>query len=233
MLPGEILRIVDPDRQTLLSDNRIGEIWVSSDSVGLGYLNRPAETEQAFQAMLPEDPGVKFLRTGDLGFLHRGQLYVTGRLKDLIIVRGMNRYPQDIELTVEQSDERLRTGAVAAFSVEMFEREQLIVVCEVERVGPTNWSHVIDNVRRSVSAAHDLSPDAVVLIRAGSLPKTSSGKIQRHACRQGYLEGTLMSICQWYAWEPAGPGGNRLLNRPHHPSLAGTGGRCTRGRGAA
>ena len=142
-----------------------------------------------------------YLRTGDLGFLHKGELFVTGRLKDLIIVRGVNRYPQDIELTVEQSSSRLQPGAVGAVSVDMHGRERLIIVSEVERKRHKDWSDVFRSIRRNVTAEHELPPDGVVLVRFGSIPKTSSGKIQRHACRTGFLERTLSVVAQWFAWD--------------------------------
>ncbi len=198
------LAIVDPKTNSACPPDVIGEIWVSSGSIGEGYYGKPDETEQTFGARLRTSTGLsprRFMRTGDLGFFHQGQLFITGRLKDLIIVRGVNRYPQDIEQTVEHSDTRLRTGAAAAFAIDMHGREQLVVVCEVERVAENNWDEVIGAVRRTVTATHQLPPDGVILIRAGSIPKTSSGKIQRHVCRAGFLDGSLMVIAKWLAWE--------------------------------
>ena len=142
----------------------------------------------------PQGP---FLRTGDLGFLQDGELFVTGRLKDLIIVHGVNYYPQDIERTVQQSHPRLRPDCGAAFTVDGDGREQLVVVQEVERHKQSDFRGVFDAIRRAVAGEHELSPDAIVLIKAGSVPKTSSGKIQRHACRDGYLAGTLDVVGQW------------------------------------
>ncbi len=198
------LAIVDPKTSFACPPDVIGEVWVSSGSVGQGYYGKPEASERTFGAHLRTSTGVsprRFLRTGDLGFFHQGQLFITGRLKDLIIVRGVNRYPQDIEQTVEHSDTRLRTGAAAAFAIDMHGRDQLIVVCEVERVAENNWDEVIGAVRRTVTATHQLPPDGVILIRAGSIPKTSSGKIQRHVCRAGFLDGSLMVIAKWLAWE--------------------------------
>lgn len=210
-LPSEEVLIVDPDRRVPLPEDRIGEIWVSSGSVGLGYLNRQKHTRETFQARLSgrENRGM-FLRTGDLGFFENGELFIAGRLKDLIIVRGVNRYPQDIEMTVEQADDRLRPGAAAAFAVEMSGQEKLIVVSEVERVSRDNWSDVIARIRRSVVEAHELNLDGVVLVRAGSIPKTSSGKIQRHACRQGFIDGSLLVVATDIAASPCVPGDTTL-----------------------
>jgi acyl-CoA synthetase (AMP-forming)/AMP-acid ligase II len=202
-LPGERILIVDPDSRRALPPGRVGEIWVASKSVGLGYLNKPRETKATFRARLADDKSTPFLRTGDLGFFHQDQLFITGRLKDLIIVRGINRHPQDIEMTVEQSDERLRVGATAAFAVEQNGREQLIIVSEVERVRQENWEEVLKAIRRNVVATHELAPDGIVLIRAGSMPKTSSGKIQRHACRIGFSTNSLMAVASWFARDGA------------------------------
>ncbi|MDP6446295.1 MAG: fatty acyl-AMP ligase, partial [Pirellulaceae bacterium] len=116
---------------------------------------------------------------------------MTGRCKDLIIVRGVNRYPQDIELTVEQTSSRLQAGAVGAFAVELEGRERLVIVAEVERARRKDWSDVIRSIRRAIVAEHELPPESIVLVRFGSIPKTSSGKLQRYACRQAFLDGTL------------------------------------------
>jgi len=195
------VRIVDPVNYRHLPDDRVGEIWVDSPSVAMGYWNNPGATQDTFQAKLADSTSGTYLRTGDLGFLHDGELFVTGRLKDLIIVRGMNRYPQDIELTVERSSNRLQAGAVGAFAVDMKGRERLIIVSEVERKRHKDWSDVIQTIRRNVTAEHELPPDGVILVRFGSIPKTSSGKIQRHACRDDFLEGALAVVAQWFAWD--------------------------------
>ncbi len=201
VLPQQQVRIVDPVNYRHLPDDRVGEIWVDSPSVAMGYWNNPGATQDTFQAKLADSTSGTYLRTGDLGFLHDGELFVTGRLKDLIIVRGMNRYPQDIELTVERSSNRLQAGAVGAFAVDMKGRERLIIVSEVERKRHKDWSDVIQTIRRNVTAEHELPPDGVILVRFGSIPKTSSGKIQRHACRDDFLEGALAVVAQWFAWD--------------------------------
>ncbi len=201
VLPEGDFRIVDPVTNRQVPEDRVGEIWVDSPSVATGYWNKPGVTQETFQAKLADKTSGTYLRTGDLGFLYQGELFVTGRLKDLIIVRGVNRYPQDIELTVEQCSNRLQAGAVGAFAVDMHGRERLIIVSEVERKRRKDWSDVIQAIRRSVTAEHELPPDAVVLVRFGSVPKTSSGKIQRYACRTCFLEGTLPIVAEWYIWE--------------------------------
>ena len=201
ILPGEDILIVDPDTRTKLPHDRVGEIWISSGSVGKGYWNKPEITTDVFHATLADSENTtQYLRSGDLGFLHRNELFVTGRLKDMIIVRGVNRYPQDIEMTVERADQRLRNGAAAAFAVEADNQERLVIVSEVERGTGDNWNDVMDAIRRDVTMEHEIPPEAIALVRSGSIPKTSSGKIQRHACRQGFEDGSLLtvaSVCTW------------------------------------
>lgn len=215
--------IVDPDSQTLCPPDHIGEIWVAGPSVAQGYWNRPAETAETFQAYLLTGEG-PFLRTGDLGFLHAGELFITGRRKDVIIIRGSNHYPQDIELTVERSHPALRPNCGAAFSVDIDGEERLVVVQEVERRSQPSRSHdperrrvtvepdlqpaqpqkldldqVISGIRQTVAEHHGVQPYAVLLLRVGSIPKTSSGKIQRRACRAAYLEQSLVVISAWHS----------------------------------
>ncbi|MBV9789125.1 MAG: AMP-dependent synthetase, partial [Chloroflexi bacterium] len=147
-----------------------------------------------------------FLRTGDLGFVADGELFVTGRIKDMLIVNGRNYYPQDIELTVERCHAGLRPGGAAAFAVDVAGSEQLVVVAEVERdfrpdrpatgdaqaePGVARGEHLTKTIRKAISDEHELRAYEIVLLTPGSLPKTSSGKVQRHACRAGFLEGTL------------------------------------------
>jgi 8-amino-7-oxononanoate synthase/acyl carrier protein len=202
VLPEEEVLIVEPETCVPLPEHQVGEIWIRSPSVGLGYWRKDDATRETFRAQLADSAEGKFyLRTGDLGFLGNGELFVTGRLKDLIIVRGVNRYPQDIERTVEQSDNRLQAGAVGAFAVDTGNHERLIIVAETERRRQKDWSDVIDKVRRSVTAEHELPPDGVVLVRFGSIPKTSSGKIQRGACRDAFVNGDLQIVAHWFSWD--------------------------------
>jgi 8-amino-7-oxononanoate synthase len=199
VLPDGEVFIVDPENCEPLPEHQVGEIWVKSPSIGPGYWSKPEATAEAFHAKLAEGAG-DFLRTGDLGFMDKGELFVTGRLKDLIIVRGVNRYPQDIESTVERTDSRLQAGACAAFSVDLNGRECLIVMSEVERTRHKDWSDTLNAIRRDVTREHELPPDGILLVRFGSMPKTSSGKIQRHACRQAFLDNSLPVVAQWVAW---------------------------------
>jgi acyl-CoA synthetase (AMP-forming)/AMP-acid ligase II/acyl carrier protein len=191
------VRIVDPQSGEPCPPEVIGEIWVAGPSVAKGYFGRSEETARTFGAVLAGEPGT-FLRTGDLGFLRHGELFVTGRLKDLIIIRGLNHYPQDIERTVEDSHPALRPAAGAAFSVEAEGEEQLVVVHEVERSQRNaGLEDVVAAIRRAVTEAHEVEPYAVALIRPASILKTSSGKIQRRGCRAAFLEGRLALLHEW------------------------------------
>ncbi|HEV2705790.1 MAG TPA: AMP-binding protein, partial [Pyrinomonadaceae bacterium] len=197
--------IVDPESATLAAPDSVGEIWVAGPSVAQGYWDMPEETERTFRAYLADTGEGPFLRTGDLGYLNNNQLFVTGRLKDLIIIRGRNHYPQDIELTVERSHAALRPGGGAAFSVELAGEERLVVVQEVEhrRVAGLNVAEVVDAIRQALAEEHELQVHTVVFIKPGTIPKTSSGKIQRHAARVKFQEGTLDVIGEWRASAPS------------------------------
>lgn len=200
------LAIVDPATQTRCQPDQIGEIWVAGSSIAQGYWQQPDESTSTFQAQIAVTDEKPFLRTGDLGFVRDGALFVTGRLKDLIIIDGRNVYPQDIELTTEQCHPAIRAGCSAAFSVDADGEERLVIAAEVERnfvaaqrretaeAGPPAVQEVIGAIKRAVSAQHDLRVYAVILLMTGTIPKTSSGKIQRHACRAAYLDRTLEAV---------------------------------------
>ena len=205
VLAGETVKIVDPGTLTILDDGGIGEIWVQSPSVGQGYWQAAVPTANTFGGMTADGQG-PFLRTGDLGFLHDGQLYISGRLKDMIIVRGVNRYPQDIEQTVESATTAVQAGSVAAFAMTYHDREQLVIVAETVRQRGLDWDDQLQKIRRAVTAEHELPPDAVYLVRNSSVPKTSSGKIQRHACMDAVLQNDLKVIAKWVRWEEVAGG---------------------------
>ncbi len=183
------VRIVDAETRIALPDDQVGEIWASGDSLAQGYWQHPQETTEAFV----QHDGVRWLRTGDLGFIHARQLYLMGRLKDLIIIRGQNIYPQDIELMIENEVEAVRKGRVAVFSVENEEGEGIGVAAEISR----NLQKLISAeilmqvLAEAVSASCHEPLSVAVLLNPGALPKTSSGKLQRAACRQGWIDRSL------------------------------------------
>jgi 8-amino-7-oxononanoate synthase len=189
--------IVHPKQRVACGEGQVGEIWLRGPSVAQGYWQRSSDTRRTFRAHLADSREGPFLRTGDLGFLRKGDLFVTGRLKDLIIVRGQNHYPEDIERTVQSCHPALRPAAGAAFAVDTEAGQRLVVVQEIERRGAANSAVAIDAIRRAVDIEHGLIVGNVVLIRAGSIPKTSSGKIQRHSCRRAFLAGTLTEVGRW------------------------------------
>ncbi|HSD45842.1 MAG TPA: amino acid adenylation domain-containing protein, partial [Pyrinomonadaceae bacterium] len=191
------LAVVNPETQTPCAAGEVGEIWLAGPSVAAGYWNQPQATEEIFHARLEGDTSQTYLRTGDLGFIHDGELYVTGRLKDLIIIRGLNHYPQDIEQTVEQSSKLLRPGCGAAFSVEIEGEERLVIVQEVQRNRTAPDEEIFDAIRQRIAEEHEIQVYAIALIRQGSIQKTSSGKIQRRACRRAFLDGGLEREAEW------------------------------------
>jgi amino acid adenylation domain-containing protein len=203
---GARLLVVDPESRVPRAPGEVGEIWISGPAVAAGYWGLPEVTAASFGARTADGDG-PWLRTGDLGFLGgEGELFVTGRSKDLIILRGRNHYPQDIELTVERSHPALRPGCGAAFAVEPREgagEERLVVVQEVRREHrDDDPAELVAAIRRAVAEEHEVQVHAVVLLRPATIPKTTSGKIQRSACRVRYLDGTLEALGGWQA--PAG-----------------------------
>jgi len=188
------VQIVDPDSRRRVADGSVGEIWVSGGSVAKGYWGRAELTERTFHARIDGGGEARYLRTGDLGYLHDGELYVTGRLKDLIIAYGRKYAPQDIEDVAENSHAALRRSCSAAVSVPSEAGERLVVVAEIERSWmrrQDEWPGVVSSMRRAVSDAHGVSVDEVVFIRPGTLPRTSSGKVRRSQCAADYLAGAL------------------------------------------
>ncbi|QOF82018.1 non-ribosomal peptide synthetase [Variovorax sp. 38R] len=182
------VRIVDPATLAVCADGGVGEIWASGPSLGSGYWNKPEVSQKAFVVQ----DGTRWLRTGDLGFVHDGQLYVAGRIKDLVIVRGHNLYPQDIEREVEREVEAVRKGRVAAFSVDGPEGEGIGLAAEVSRsiqklVRP---EVLVEALSAAVSEQCGEPLSVVMLLNPGGMPKTTSGKLQRGACRQGWIDRT-------------------------------------------
>ncbi|MGK7941317.1 MAG: AMP-binding protein [Crocosphaera sp.] len=193
------VKIVNPDTLTLCDDDEVGEIWVKDPSVAQGYWQRETDTEETFQAYTKDTEEGPFLRTGDLGFIYQDQIYISGRIKDVIIIRGTNHYPQDIEWTVQGCDQALRPENGAAFSVEIEGEERLIITQEIERgyKETLNTEEIAAKIRRAMVEEHELDTHAILLLKRGSLPKTASGKIQRRACKANFLNGTLDILGSW------------------------------------
>ena len=193
----QMVQIVNPENGQPCPPEQIGEIWVAGSSVSQGYWQRPEASQETFAGTIVGNDDGPFLRTGDLGFLYQGQLYITGRLKDLIIIRGQNHYPQDIEATAAQSHEALEPDAGAAFSIDVEGEEKLVLVYEVKRSHRREEIDPIANVvRQAITQNHALQLHDFVLIKPRRMPRTSSGKIQRYACRRAYLEGELPVVGQ-------------------------------------
>jgi len=194
------VKIVDPESCLECGENQVGEIWVSGSSIAQGYWQEAEKTIATFQAKLANTTDkTNFLRTGDRGFLRAGELFITGRIKDVIIIWGRNHYPQDIEYSVQQSHQALRLDCGAAFTIEIDNQEKLVIVQEVERtyLGKFNVNEVFSAIREAVALHHALQVYAIALIKPASILKTSSGKIQRHACRHAFLTETLAIVGQW------------------------------------
>jgi acyl-CoA synthetase (AMP-forming)/AMP-acid ligase II len=209
MSPDQHILIVDPQTFHTCQPGQVGEIWTKGPSVTQGYWQKPVETARTFQAYTADTHDGPFLRTGDLGFMHDGMLFVTGRAKDVIIVRGHNHYPQDIEQTLEKSHPAIRQGCSVAFSIEADSAEQLVVLAEIDprfkacqnlqdeqaiaqtTRKPLNPQEVTKAIRAAIVEEHDLQTYRIVLVKAGSILKTSSGKLQRRACRQEFLDGHM------------------------------------------
>lgn len=197
------IRIVSPENHRECASDQIGEIWVKGPSVGRGYWNRKKESEETFQAWIAVNNEGPFLRTGDLGFIRKGQIFVTGRIKDLLIIRGQNHYPQDIELTVERSHAMLHAGRGAAFSVEVAGEEQLVVVQEVASRKADEWEQAIRQISQNLAQVHELAAHAIILVRKGTIPRTSSNKIQRQACKSAFLGHKLHVVKEWREGKPS------------------------------
>ncbi len=220
------VEIVDPESLTLCEPGQVGEIWVRGPSNALGYWNRPEDTEQTFAAHLADTGEGPFLRTGDLGFTAGGQLYITGRMKDMIIVRGRNYYPQDIEWTTGEAHVALQPNGGASFGVEIEGGESVVVVHEVARTHrDADLTQVVRAIRRELVQQQEVDPWAIVLLRPGNLPRTTSGKVQRSLCRQQYFGGQLKVLEEWTnpTQRPA-HGGRRNRQQPSKFDWQQTGG---------
>jgi amino acid adenylation domain-containing protein len=221
---GMDVQIVDPETHRRVGANQVGEIWVRSPSVGQGYWNRPDDTKRVFNARLAGSNQTGYLRTGDLGFLHQGELYIIGRIKELIILGGRNYYPHDLERAVQEAHPALKGDGGAAFSIDHGDEERLVLVHEVVRPKRFDLEEVIAAVRQSLALHFDLAAHAIVLIPSGSLPKTSSGKTRRRQCRDDFLAGRLNVLKSWTAEALPHvlltPGGEHLPQTPTEIDLA-------------
>ncbi|HVG58805.1 MAG TPA: amino acid adenylation domain-containing protein, partial [Hyalangium sp.] len=204
-MPEHEIAIVDPVTLERCPPGQIGEVWLRSPSVAQGYWSREETTKEIFQARIAPTGEGPFLRTGDLAFERDSELFIVGRHKDLIIIRGRNHYPQDIEATVFQSHPAMRVGCTAAFSVEVEGEERLVVVQEVDTRQSVDLDEVAASIRRAVVESHEVQPHAVVLLAPGTIHKTTSGKIQRRSTKQGFLEETLEPLKLWRAASVAPP----------------------------
>ncbi|WP_247616514.1 fatty acyl-AMP ligase [Streptomyces sp. MK37H] len=191
------VRVVDPATRRAADPDRVGEIWATGPCVAAGYAGRERESEETFRARIADDADTgAYLRTGDIGFVRDGELYITGRLKDLLVVKGRNHYPQDLEYSAERSHPALRPASAAAFAVDRGDREALVVVIEADGRALRTAGHdvLVSAVRERVRSDHRLEAEDVVVIRRGTLPKTTSGKVRRSTCRQSYVDGTLVRV---------------------------------------
>jgi acyl-CoA synthetase (AMP-forming)/AMP-acid ligase II/acyl carrier protein len=193
---GQRLEIVDPHTRKALPEGHVGEIWVAGPHIPVGYWRQPELSQGRFGVALADSDEKIFLRTGDLGVLQRGELYIVGRLSDLIVIRGVNHYPEDIERTVERLDHRFLMPCIA--SVEVDDQERLVLIQEVRRDFPADeLPSTVVAVREALAEHHGLELYACVLVKQGTLPRTSSGKVQRLTCGRRFLGGELDVLASW------------------------------------
>ena len=196
------IRIVDPDTRTLCQANEVGEIWVQGKGVGKGYWNQPEATAQTFQARLSDVDEGAFLRTGDLGFLDNDELFITGRLKEVIKFWGSGVYPQHLEETLEGLSPAFLPHGSAAFSVEIEGAERVAIAQELDRhtcrnLTPKQMKTMVKQIRRALLFRHFIDVYAIAFLKPGGLPKTTSGKVQRRLCQRQFLTGELPVVKQW------------------------------------
>jgi acyl-CoA synthetase (AMP-forming)/AMP-acid ligase II len=190
--------IVDPTGLTPCPDGTVGEVWVTGPSVTSGYWRLPEESGHAFAAELAGD-GRQYLRTGDLGLKLAGELYIVGRVKDMIIQRGVNHSPQDVEYTVERAHPAVRPGGAAVFTVATDDVERVVVLCELETYAGTDHAGILNAVRSAVTELHGLDVGDVAVVRRGQIPKTTSGKVRRRASAERWLVDGFAPLATWSA----------------------------------
>ncbi len=198
---GHQIRIVDPRTLLPRADEEVGEIWVSGASIAAGYWNRPQETAEAFEARIEDAPHKRFLRTGDLGFMSNGEVFITGRLKDLIIIAGRNYYPQDFERALDETIDGVKPGCSAAFAVTINDTEAVVIVTELERgegraLKPEDATTLFAKIRENIASICEIGPAEIIVLRSGAIPRTSSGKVRRAECRRLYLDNRLEVVAR-------------------------------------
>lgn len=196
-VPESVVLIVKPESLNPAAPNQIGEVWVSGPGIALGYWDRPEETEQTFHARLADVKSPFFLRTGDLGFQKDGELFIVGRIKDLMVIRGKNHYAEDIEQTIERKCHNLRQKSNAAFSVLLEGKERLVVTQEIDNITQSEVESLATSIRQVVAEEHGLHVYSIVFLKPGSLPRTPGRKIQRYLCKEGFLNGSLQTFYTW------------------------------------
>ena len=204
-LPGQRIAIVRPDTHRECPERIIGEIWIRSPSISQGYWKRPEQTRESFRARISRTREGPFLRTGDLGFFQNGELYVTGRLKDLIVIAGINHFPQDLEATAEAAHPAIRKGCTAAFSVQDGHEEKLAILTEVdetkipkeEAARKNAFEEIAQRIIAAIVEKNEVEVFSLRLLGKGNLPKTSSGKIQRQDCQEAYLDNSLKYLYRY------------------------------------
>ncbi|CAM5350740.1 8-amino-7-oxononanoate synthase [Streptomyces abikoensis] len=201
-VPDVEVAVVDAQSRRRAEDGRVGEIWVAGPNVAAGYWGRPEATAEVFGARIAGEGPTPYLRTGDLGFLRDGQLYVAGRTKDVVIVQGRNHYPHDIELTAEKATAAVRPGSGAAFGIPTEQGEQLAVAYEF---GSGDPAAALAALRTAIAEEHQVAPHTVVLLKRSTVPKTTSGKIQRQACRAALTGLELSVVAASVVRDDAGP----------------------------
>ncbi|WP_156994476.1 non-ribosomal peptide synthetase, partial [Pseudonocardia acaciae] len=211
------VHVVHPDTRVRCADGEIGEVWVAGPSVAEGYWRRPEESERTFGARLADGDG-PFMRTGDLAFRHGGELFIRGRLSELIIVRGRNLVPQELETTVQFADPCLRNGPVAAFAVVGEDRDQVVVVATADPAAVSDPARAVATASRELATAHGIEPDDLLLVAPGQIPMTPTGKVRRNACREAYLTGSLEPFAS--SADLPKPGAGRAPKTPQERLLA-------------
>ena len=223
---GVEVRIVDPDSKRVTTPDRIGEVWVAGPSVGQGYWGRPQESEQTFRARpLGYEDGPPFLRTGDLGFVRNGELFIVGRMKDMIIVNGVKYHPEDIEAVADQSHETIRFGSTAAICIDGVAGDTLAIVAEAQTSQLSELNEAAVAIRSRVTAVNGIVPEIVVFIARHTMPKTPSGKVCRNATREALLAKALVlhSVFDWREGRrkvTGEDGGNQAARRQLQMALA-------------